>query len=787
MSEQLIDNQYKSTLINSKEFDGHLDSYLEKLLLVKTNDKLRQFISNSFTELCNLYINIADEIQSKQIESDSNYNFIESYLFNYSFPENIKNTLILHRDVLLQLCKSEIYLSENVITKTQFSSHFSESKHVLEEQLRDLKNDFQLNYKNLVGNKKEQKKVLKKLNLQSNPWDVYKSQINTLLLQFDDINISQANLSSAVVVCNELNKVVKSLFDNFKELTQKLQVSASHISTVLKEEIKHKELMFFIDEQLVKIVALGNNQTTFTDDINANISKLKKIKAPITVQHGLLAIRELDFNKSMQKWFDYQVLPDFMDVIAIENSLKNINGICLNNLKNSIQIAKNNQTSDNLNAFKQTVDNLENDIKDFEIKGNQIIEIIINKCKDQLLVSHFLSGKPFLEVPFNSSLNLTRDTFFLSIKQSIQKGMAFFNYQLKNSTTFNAESNLELATTCLTSRMFKDSNEHYDSLFLNKKFIGDLFLIAREQQEETLKTTISQWNNGFNKSVLVTGERLSGRTTFIDYTSKKYFGKDVVKLQPNSIATIDGRKFNKTYNVKDAHQFIKNNNIKSTRPVIIIDDLELWRDHETSLLNNVRVLINFIETESDDAFLIVAVTNEILHHLDNRLAFSNAFSSVLDVSKTDKNKIKEALLLRHGAAHRKLVSIDDEPLTSKQIEKAIHKLSHKYQNNLGDVLQAWTYHTFVKEDDTILFKNEDYDFPNFFTQQELIILKQASIFKTISELGLKRVLALSFDEDFKSATKRLINTKVLLRDKKGSLYINPVVLNEVNVFINQRN
>jgi len=60
MSEQLIDNQEKSTLVNSKEFDGHLDSYLEKLLLVKTNDKLRQFISNSFTELCGLYINIAD-------------------------------------------------------------------------------------------------------------------------------------------------------------------------------------------------------------------------------------------------------------------------------------------------------------------------------------------------------------------------------------------------------------------------------------------------------------------------------------------------------------------------------------------------------------------------------------------------------------------------------------------------------------------------------------------------------------------------------------------------------
>ena len=103
------------------------------------------------------------------------------------------------------------------------------------------------------------------------------------------------------------------------------------------------------------------------------------------------------------------------------------------------------------------------------------------------------------------------------------------------------------------------------------------------------------------------------------------------------------------------------------------------------------------------------------------------------------------------------------------------------------MFQAWTYYTFVQENEKVLFKEVDYDFPDFFTQQELIILKQSSIFKKVTELELKRILVSRFESDFKSALKRLINTKVLLRNNLGHLYINPVVLSDVNQFINQRN
>ena len=103
---------------------------------------------------------------------------------------------------------------------------------------------------------------------------------------------------------------------------------------------------------------------------------------------------------------------------------------------------------------------------------------------------------------------------------------------------------------------------------------------------------VDHWNQGLNKSVLVSGDRLSGRSTFLDYSAKKLFGKDIVTLKPNSDATIDGRKFKTSNDLKEALQYVKNNNIKSTRPIILVDDLELWRDTKHSLLYNIRAFIN---------------------------------------------------------------------------------------------------------------------------------------------------------------------------------------------------
>ena len=221
--------------------------------------------------------------------------------------------------------------------------------------------------------------------------------------------------------------------------------------------------------------------------------------------------------------------------------------------------------------------------------------------------------------------------------------------------------------------MYKDDDTHYDGIFLNKDFIGDLFLVPRQEQEDNFNWIIQQWHNGFNKSVLVYGDRLSGRSTFMDYIAKKFFGKHIVVLKPNSHATIDGRKFNTTHDLKEALDYIKNNNLKSTKPVILIDDLELWRDPDHSLLDNTRALISFIETESENAFVMISTTTLMLHRLNARLNFSNTISHCIDVSTASADEISDAILRRHGATHRELITEEEKPISLDKIRTLVPK------------------------------------------------------------------------------------------------------------------
>lgn len=772
--------------VTFNEFESQLAVYKDKLNNIDTIESLKKLIVSNFTDLVSLYINMGNYVEDASHNNETEVDVIETYIVNYSVPEDFKTTIILHRDVFLELNKVKVLEKEQKEIKTLSNKHFEKSKAILESQLDDVLNKIFAKKNALSKNLKASNKLSKKLSLHQNPWSVYNNQFTALLSQFKDIEQAKDISEDVLKTFNDLKKACNSISDKHTVLIKQLEANISHIEKNINNKDAQKELKFFIDEQLVHDLTLGNNLSTLTEDLNSQIDKLKRVKIPISSEQGMLINREVDLNKAVQKWFDYQILPDVMDLITIENSLKSINSINLTNLKNNIQLAKSSD-EENTNRNTPNLNNLKDSLSDLKSKGEVITARVNKKVEAQLQIANLIKGKVFLEVPFNSSLNLNSNTFLNSIKSPIQKGLSFFDTQIKKTTHYNAHSSIESATHCLNHRMFKQDDEHYDSLFLNKKFIGDLFLIPRKTQEETLSKTLNQWHSGFNKSALVFGERLSGRSTFLDYTSKKYFGNNIVVLQPNSVATIDGRKFTTTNNLKEALQYIKNNNNGSTKPVILIDDLELWRDKDYSLLSNIRALINFIETESDVAFVMVSTTKAMVNHLDARLNFSNVFSTSINVSKTDRDEIIEALMIRHGAAHRDLVSENLEPMSAKMIQKAITKLSHKYNNNLGDVFQAWTYYTFVQENEKVLFKEVDYDFPDFFTQQELIILKQSSIFKKVTELELKRILVSRFESDFKSALKRLINTKVLLRNNLGHLYINPVVLSDVNQFINQRN
>lgn len=760
-------------------FQDDFKTYIKTLNATSNSIELKKCIAFEFKTLIESFITLGNKTSDPSLETE------DTHLVNYVLSEDFKTVMVLHRDVFLELNKVSISKQENQLSDDQIESHYKRSKGILEKKLEDF-TQLILSQKKKANDTAFNKKIARKITLQKNPWDIYRSQYETLITQIKDIDTQKVLSFATIVIFKNLKQVIAELTKAHTALVENISNSTNYLLQHTSENKDDNKLLSYVDDQLDQQSSIENKHNSFSETVNYHINQLQRIEMPITSVNGSLSIREIDLKKRTQKWFDYQILPEFMDLIGLEANLINKYSLNLVNLKNSLQLTKGAQESVKFNTVLNSLSHLKDDINEIKIRCEVLAQSLKVKVNNELLLTNLIQGKNFLDVTLNSSLNTDSHTILKNIKAKVLKGTSYFNSQYKKSLHYEALSNMELSTQCIAHRMYQDESTHYDSLFLNKKFIGDLFLVPRKSQEDKLKGIVDHWNQGFNKSVLVAGNRLSGRSTFLDYSAKKFFGKDIVNLKPNSDATIDGRKFKTTNDLKEALIYVKNNNIESTRPVILIDDLELWRDDKHSLLYNIRALINFIETESDDAFVMASATNMMVNHLDHRLNFSNSFSHVINVNEADEDEIIDAILLRHGAAHRDLISEKLEVISNHKIRLLANKLSKRNAFNFGNTLQSWTYHTFVQDNEKVVFKDSYYEFLDFFAAQEIIILKQALIFMTISEYGIKNVTTVSFDTEFKSALRRLMNVKVLIRDSNGSLYINPYVVNDVTRIINNK-
>jgi len=218
----------------------------------------------------------------------------------------------------------------------------------------------------------------------------------------------------------------------------------------------------------------------------------------------------------------------------------------------------------------------------------------------------------------------------------------------------------------------------------------------------------------------------------------------------------------------------------------VIDDLELWRDESNSLFDNVRAVIQFIHAESDRIFMIVASSKLMQEHLDKRLPFSTSFSTLIHLNKATLDEVCNAVLLRHGGSHRFLVKKDKQPISTLELKKKVHKLCKHFDYNMGEVLQAWAYMTTMVDDNQVVFEEDGNGFADFFTSEEIVILKHIVLYKYLNEFTLKRFLGNRYTLAYDVGLKRMANTKVLLRAEAGQLKLNPVIARDINDILKYR-
>lgn len=767
---------------SSKDFILELEEYKSELATVPNSEKLRNKILTDFSELATLY-STSSNVQFEKValqEADAK----ECYLLHFSLSKPFKDLMLLHRDIFLQLKIASHKAKENLVSEEALISHFLESKLVLEQALDAFQKTIEQEYRTISRFEKSGKNISRKTSHHQNPWPIYKEQFESILGQIQLIDSEGKIFQKIIEIFNAIkNYTVSSYESSLAEARNSIE-TVKKISAALEKLEDSDEIVFIlaeVDLAVKKIETSGRKLEGFSDFVEEKVKALPTLDFPTATNEGFLLTKKLDFNKSVKRWLDYELLPYLIDVWENQNNLASFYKHSLLNLKSSLQLVKNNKSFSPIQAqvasLNEVQDTFELNIK----KQQQIISEIELILKTEFLATNIYNSGDFLEVSFQSSLNQytsERSGFVLDWFQKLKTGFKSLNSSYEKRISSPQDNYLEQAIDCINFRMVKEENAHYDTLFLNKNFIGDLFLVPRIEEEKILENCYTDWENGFNKSALILGNNLSGKSTFMEDFAKKHFAKDIILLEIESTITVEGRKFKTSKNLKEALQEIKKN-IYNTKPVLIIDDLEYWRSDEFSFLDNARALVNFVLSESDKIFVLVSMSKAMQKHLDGRFPFSNGFSTRLNLNKTSSEEIFKAVLIRHGASHKKLVNKELQLITPKQLESKVQDLTNQFKNNIGEVLQAWAYSTKMTENNLVIFEEAQCEFQDFFSSEEIIILKHVYLYKYINEILLKNFLGKNYSNNFDLGIKRLINTKVLWRKPNGNLRLNRVITSDI--------
>ena len=519
-----------------------------------------------------------------------------------------------------------------------------------------------------------------------------------------------------------------------------------------------------------------------------SVDKLPTLSIPINTAGGYLVVRKIDFRKSSEKWLDYEILPYLADLWDLQEATYSLLLNVATQIKSSLQVAKKTQQLVSFDAEIASISAVTEQQNTAIRQSQDLITYIEDELLENFKVTLIYREEEYLKVPFQTNFSRLTSSKQGDLNNYWYKITHLFNNlgkQVKEVKEKTPHQRLEIALDILETRNEKESPDHYHSLFLNKNFIGDLFLVKRKAHEEELLKTLNYWKKGHSRSLAILGDPLSGKSTLLEFVSHQFKSNEVHYLSPGAEISIEGRKLKMGRNLGEVLSFVKRS-ILNSKPLLVLDDLHLWRSSEYSLITNATALTDFISSSSNKAFVIIGMTHALRIHLDSRMQFSQGFSNLLDTNVASSDAIYRAVMLRHGASHRTIYEKEGVKMNEAQLQKKITWLAKKFNFNIGAVLQAWIFCTDVQEDGSIRFSEKETHLNDFLSITELLILKNCLLFGYSSDLELKNLFTDRYETEYKPAVRKLLNIGVLDRDTNGYLIVKNTVRQDVYSILKYR-
>ena len=691
---------------------------------------------------------------------------------------------------MIQHQKSELLFSLGNVEIADWKEQKASSIKVIDEAIDFLRDYYATGVKKLIGSDKKIADNILKYDLQHNPWPIYHGQIKLIEKQVQEIVSADSKLNKVAVLFKEIEESVNNIplvcENEYHLFLEKAKQASSFVENNIDE--KPGTVASYL-EALETEIKLTDHLSLFNTSLSEKLEAMgDRLAFPVGSRAGIVLQNEIDFKSKINSWLETEILPLMYELWEYTENLEGNLKMALINIHNRASIlSKGDKESKVIQGEKevatQPLESYLTRAKDWIKKIDLLAkEIDTRMAKDFNFTNVYKNPENFLPISIQSTignLDLGQNDFIKFCNDQYTQCMNFIQRIRKNVEKEEKLSDSEKIVRTIDAQEINVDYGQYASIFLTKGYVGESFWIGREKHLTHFKESLQSWKNGFHGSVLLTGRRLSGKTLFGEKIANQHFPKNTIRVVPNSLVQVNGRKFVTTNDLAPVLEFIRQYS-EDSPSLVWIDDLELWASEEILLGKNTRALVDFIDSAPKNLFFMVAMSNWLRSHLNTVYKLGAAFQAEINLDKMDQQEIAKAILIRHGATHKLLVNNEGEEISGKLFQKRIGKINKESKSNIGDALNLWIANVKNVGEDRIGFKPMvNYSLPEFLTPDVAVLLSTISLQKVTSDYRLRRIFGSPFGQNYRKNLQRLIKLKIVIRNLDGTLMINETIANEL--------
>lgn len=748
-------------------------------------------IAEGATQLADEIVALGDYAQ-KRLEEDPQYDF---YRINYAWADEAKAFLILWRDVQLEQEKAQVLLWDGKTTEEHIAKLKEASCRSIAKAGEELIKALEGEGEGGIEAEKRQLKQIEQWKHQHNPWPTYREQILQLPAQCKDIqeqfsilqNVSEAFRQIRIELTGLIAKSEGENIDFVKKSEETIELIGDCMpdgGTLRPGRIAAKL------EDIQELLVLPN----YLEELNRNIEGLlegmpEKVRVPFAAEEGMIQYKDLSFRRTASQWLEAKIMPVVFEVWEIAERERNSFKTTLLNIRNrtsllSAELKEGKQIQATKEDVCQPVEMfLANAGKWEEEIGAQRETIERRLERDFVLSTIYESDIDFLALPFQSTIRYftpSQNEF----RQQASKGLSRIRNLIQRIrqqvTEEESLSTPEKLVRFIQGRRPDESHSNYTSIFLTKGYIGESFWVGREKELEHIEQLINNWDRGVRGAVILYGQRLAGKSLFGELVANRFFYKRTIRLQPMSVIKLEGRQMTTSHNLGEALEFIRKYSL-SIRPLVWIDDLELWRNPQIPLSQNIRSLQQHLDHHADDQFFMLGMNTWLKDHIDKEHDFEQVVHSALRLDKMNLNEVQEAIWIRHSATNKQLVDEAGTEIDPARFKKMVNSLHKASKGNIGESLNRWAFSIRWKDDDHVLFEAPvRNNMPDFLTPDVILLLNTFMVMKRTNEYQLRKIFGPAFKTKYRNLLNQLISLGLVQRQVDGMLEINELVVNDLS-------